>query len=221
MGYGCGSLCGSLLRWRVWCPTAMSYGGGSLCGHRFCLLMPPLQGAASRAQIKKGKKIRPKATEHVSTMVVGLWVAFLSLFWLSRFSCLSWLSCLSWRSVLVPLQGVAAQSVPLIPTISCVLGCLGCLACLGCLCSLYVWVSLSLSLAWLTVSVLRFVLSLFSLSLSLSLSLSSVCSLVCLWCLCGARAKAIVKWVSFSLVLRAVEGGRRFSCFSVGNRSDP
>ena len=42
-----------------------------------------------------------------------------------------------------------------------------------------------------------------------------------LWCLGGARAKAVVKWVSFSLVLRAVEGGRRFSCFSVGNRSDP
>ena len=111
--------------------------------------MPPLQGAASRAHITKGKKIRPKATEHISTMVVGLWVAFLSLFWLSRFSCLSWLSCLSWRSALVPLQGVAAQSVPLIPIISCVLGCLGCLACLGCLCCLYVWVSLSLSLAWL------------------------------------------------------------------------
>ena len=69
---------------------------------------PPLQGAASRAQIKKGKKLRPKATEHVSTMVAGLWVAFLSLFCLSRFSrfsCLSWLSCLSWRSVLLPLQG--------------------------------------------------------------------------------------------------------------------
>ena len=36
------------------------------------LLMPPLQGAASRAQITKGKKLRPKATEHISTMVVGL-----------------------------------------------------------------------------------------------------------------------------------------------------
>ena len=49
----------------------------------------------------------------------------------------------------------------------------------------------------------------------------SLCVSVCLWCLGGARAKAVVKWVSFSLVLRAVEGGRRFSCFSVGNRSDP
>ena len=49
----------------------------------------------------------------------------------------------------------------------------------------------------------------------------SLCVSVCLWCLGGARAKAVVKWVSFSLVLRAVEGGGRFSCFSVGNRSDP
>jgi hypothetical protein len=160
---------------------------GCHCAQCGLLMPPPLQCAASRAQIKKGKNIRPKATEHVSTMVVGLWVAFLSLFWLSRFSCLSFFVCLSWRSVLVPLQGVAAQSVPLIPTISCVLGCLGCLACLGCLCCLYVWVSLSLSLAWLSVSVLRFVLSLFSLSLSLSLrcvllcvSGVSVCVFACL-----------------------------------------
>jgi hypothetical protein len=121
---------------------------------------------------------------------------------------LSWLSCLSWRSALVPLQGVAAQSVPLIPIISCVLGCLGCLACLGCLCCLYVWVSLSLSLAWLFVSVLRFGVVSCWLWLCVGLSVRFGASVsLCLGplvslCLCG-QACLLYRFLGCSAVLKA------------------
>ena len=143
------------------------------------LLMPPLQGAASRAQIKKGKKLRPKATEHVPTMVVGLWVAFLSLFCLSRFSrfsCLSWLSCLSWRSVLLPLQGGGCPVGSTYPHhLLCAwlsrLSCLSWLPLLSLCLGVFVFVFglvVCVGVAFCVVSVL-----------SLSLSLSSVCSLCC------------------------------------------